>query len=257
MNSVNQWFYRGLTAAIALTGFLPVCAADPPVSGRGVDVVTARMVTGTQFNFEKKLRNETGKQQAERLYLSALDFVARDQAVQAQAQLQQALQNYPGHGAARRLLGALLIDAHSFLEAQALLKTGLALTPGDTEQATLLAQAYLHGGETHLAANTLEQYRRAARANPYYSNLLAFSYYRSGDYDKAASVLQELVKAQPAFTRAWITLGLSQESLGKYPLALSAYQQALQSAELAPPVRRFLDSRIERLARIDSSHDQQ
>ena len=208
---------------------------------------TESTVAGNEL-IEKRERPLTNQQHAEQVFRKAVKSLAQGKSVQAQAELDQAIQLSPRHVRARETKAAALMNQGRMSEASASLKEGLLLNPQASPLAKLYARILVEQGGVVEAIQVLERTQPTITVDPEYHALLAALYQQAGQHVQAVSVYQRIVSARPAVAQWWLGLAVSLESLQESAQALNAYQQAWRLGGLSKTVRQYIAQRIESLS---------
>ncbi len=214
-------------------------AADMAMDGD--DVVDAEQPVQKISKTQRPLNR---KQQAEIAYQKGYRLLQQGRKHQGQEYLRKALDLYLPHVKAREVLAGSYIKSGRFVQAAALLKEGVKLSPEYTLFAKLYARVLLELDNPQLAIKVLQQGVANIRNEPDYFALLAATYQRVNAHQQAADLYLRLVKIRPRAGVWWLGLGISLEKLGKKAEALQAYQRATETGSLKPSLMKFARNRI-------------
>lgn len=185
----------------------------------------------------KELKPQTPADQAEEVWRQASRLVEQGRSRDAQARLEQVLQLDPAHLRARQTLVVLALEGERQAAAEALLRQGLALHPGEPWFPRSLAQLHIQQGDYAQAASVLKAglgKRSEAADWGLYAGVLA----KLGRSEDTAAAYREALRRDSNQGPWWIGLGLALEQTGHRPEAAEAFGRALQT-RLAPELREF------------------
>jgi MSHA biogenesis protein MshN len=166
------------------------------------------------------------------LYEQAINALKHGRVSEAQALLQQQLQQAPGHEAARKLQVTLYLDAGKTAEAAVLLREGQARNPASLDMAMTLARIEADRGLTDAAQATLKKSAPYAERNGSFLAFMAALEQKNGRHDEAEKLLTQALALQPA-TAGWLfARGVSRQVQGKDAQARSDFETALTSRQL-------------------------
>lgn len=165
--------------------------------------------------------------------------------------LRQALADAPDDARVRLALADIHVNLGQQEKARDVLREGLRRGRGEPELSTLYAKLLAEKGDGEQAIAVLND----ALAIPGGNNkaeLLAFAaalHQRAGDYAQAERSYRLLLQQQSDNAPWLMGLAIAMEKQGKNAEALEAFQQALYSGGLTPPVQRYISEQIRALER--------
>src|SRR6266700_913990 len=123
--------------------------------------------------------------------------------------------------------GIFFLDAQ-YLEAAIAWKKAEAIAPLDDRSRFTLAMAYVKLNRRDWARPELTKLAAAQPENPLYLYWLARLDYDAQDYAAAIASLQRVIELNPAMMRAYDTLGLCYDYVGRYDEAVKSYNHAVE-----------------------------
>lgn len=151
----------------------------------------------------------------------------------------------PENKVARKQLAALWFGRQSYQAALNLLSQGISQAPDYMEYRLMKARIYLSQGQTASAVDALKSL--ATLENVEYQSLLATSAQQAQMYKIAANAYSLLSVMQPNAGRWWLGLAVALDSTSRFSEAASAYQRAVNTAELSENARQFARQRLQEL----------
>jgi len=183
-------------------------------------------------------------QQGENAYRRGLAALQEGRVGEAVAALENAVQVYPRHEAARQTLVGLLLENGHAGEAMRHAQLGLGLDPNQPELAMVLARLQLERGGP--AADTLLRSLPHARNNADYIAFLAGVLQKQGRHRQAAEQYEAALRLRPANGVWWMGLGMSLQADNLRADAREAFQKA-RAAGLSPELQEFVERRLAQL----------
>ncbi len=218
----------------------------PEVAGRAaVQRESANPTAVIRPSVVKEIKPSSPQVQAEEAWRQASRLLEQGRNHDARERLDHILRLDPTHAAARQSLIALALEEDQRAQAEALLREGLALHPGDAWYPRGLAQLHLQRGEFGQAANILKTAlnKRADAANwSLYASTLA----KLEQANEAAQAYREALRLDPTQGNWWIGMAVALERSGVMSEAGAAYQRALQT-RLSVEMRDFAQQRTREL----------
>ena len=129
---------------------------------------------------------------------------------------------------ALRLLGGVFFLRGRPLNAAVALKKAEAMAPLDERSRFTLAMAYVALGHRDWARPELAKLAGAAPANPLYPYWIGRLDFDDQQYATAVKSLLRAVELDPRFVRAYDSLGLCYEWLGRFDEAVRSYEEAIR-----------------------------
>jgi tetratricopeptide (TPR) repeat protein len=164
------------------------------------------------------------------LRLELEDALNRREYKRAEAILVEEAKHDPKSIRAARLLvtaaGIFFLDGQ-YLNSVVAWKKAEAITPLDDRSRFTLAMAYVRLNRRDWARPELEKLASARPQNPLYLYWLARLDYDAGNYASAISRLKDVIELDPSMMRAYDTLGLCYDYLGKFDDAIKNYDRAV------------------------------
>jgi MSHA biogenesis protein MshN len=219
----------------------PLPAAPP------APVETAEAAVGETLGIEKRIRPLRPEQLAEQHYQQGYRLLQRRDQAGAEKMWREALRIDPRHIPSREGLAGLYLSRSSNIEAADLLSEGLKHHPGHGPFATLYARLQVENGQLDTAINVLEQALAQQTQNADFLAFLAALYQRQKAFDKSIATYQQALRLQPHQGVWWMGMGISLESAGKPGEAITAFNEAMQSGNLPPRLRDYVDGRLQAL----------
>jgi len=246
-----------IVAALLLVSLAPAAVSsaesvEPTAAAGGVFEKRVEPTAAGGGVFEKRAHPPTAGQLAERAYREALRLEGRGQQEAARQRLGEALDRAPGHRGARLALATLLARRGELGEAKQLLAAGLEAEPRHAAFAKLQARILVAMDAVGQAVALLERAAPPLPADPDHHAFLAALYQRQGRHDRAARLYGQVLQLAPRRATWWMGLGISLEAAGRPEQALAAYRGTQRVGGLDPTSRRFVEERIEGLARAHS-----
>src|SRR5947209_13306134 len=129
--------------------------------------------------------------------------------------------------------GIFFLDAQ-YLEAAIAWKKAEAIAPLDDRSRFTLAMAYVKLNRRDGARAELDKLAAAQPQNPLFLYWLGRLDYDARNYSSAVTRLQKVIELDPKMVRAYDTLGLCFDYLGKFDEAVKNYNRAIELNRLQP-----------------------
>ena len=113
------------------------------------------------------------------------------------------------------------------------------------------ARLYVQMKNPGKAHELLATYQISARQSVDFVSYRAALAQQVARFDYAKNDYQQLTKIQPANAKWWLGLAVAEERLGNTNMALQAYKNAKQLAQLSIEVDKFVEQRIQYLAGVN------
>lgn len=181
---------------------------------------------------------------AEDRYRKAVALLQKDRVNPARLLLEEALDLYPAHVAARQTLAALLSEAGRNAEAEAVLRAGRVAVPGNAWFALSLARLQAARGEARLAAATLQEGLGGRGIDADYHATLAALLVQLDRHAEAAHHYRQALASRPGEGSWWMGLGIALAAEGKSGDARAAYERALASGNLPDTLAGFVRAKL-------------
>jgi MSHA biogenesis protein MshN len=219
----------------------PPQAAKPPAPTLVDETASANPDQG---QIDKRSQVSSSLDKAEAAYRQGLQAVRRGDTTAAVAALEQALKLEPGHAKARQALLSVLVSGRQWPAAQAVAQSGLALDPGQTGWAIILARLQFEHGATNDALATLERHAAQAQQDAEYQSLFAYLLQKQQRYGEAVARFRAALQLRPGEGRWWFGLGLALDADGKHQEAVAAYLKARDSGNLPAEMAELIAQKI-------------
>jgi Flp pilus assembly protein TadD len=135
--------------------------------------------------------------------------------------------------------------------AEKALQQGLVAADEPAPLAKLYARVLLDSGKKDAAISLLRIHRPPAASDLEYDSFLAALLQQQGQFADAGEIYETLLTVDPASGATWIGLAMSHDSLGNRADALSAFERALTTGSLKPPLARYARRRSTELKADD------
>lgn len=188
-------------------------------------------------------------QQSENLYRQAALLLRQGNGIEARPLLRQALSVNPSNGNARQMLANLLVESNSLLDAAALLREGTRLNPERSDMWMKLARLELEQGDSAAALAYLESGLASASADPGYHAFYAALLQRAQRHGDAVNEYVVALRSDPTMPNWLVGVAISLQAVGRTPEAVDALQRAMDSGRLSPPLRSYVEERLDQLKR--------
>lgn len=190
------------------------------------------------------MKQVSNAQQAETEFRKGAEAVKQGSSSEAIASYQAALQLDGTHDGARQALAVLLLEDKRGGDAERLLQERLENRPEHTGFAMLLARLQVERGATGEALVTLERSLAHAETRADYLAFLAALQQRNNLHADAATHYQAALKLQPGNGTWLMGYGISLQALRRTEEAKAAYRQALESKNLSPDLKVFVQRKL-------------
>lgn len=174
----------------------------------------------------------------------AVSLLQSGRLYEAYAQLLTFIGENPDAHQSRETLATLLLAQNEFVQAGTIIDEGLALVPNYAPFKKIKARLLNRDGNVAGAMELLRNVPPAVAADPEYHELLASFYQQNNLHEQAAGTYQELLRTNAQQGRWWAGLGISLEMQKRDSDALSSFQAAMQSPNLEPSLRQYVQNRI-------------
>ena len=169
--------------------------------GKALDALNKKRPADARKHLE--LAQQQAPKSAEVEYLLGMYATQMNDAAQAQAHWQKALEANPTHLSALVEVGQLLLNEGKSAEAMPYLNRAVEAEPSSWRAQALLAEGYYAQHDRQNAIKHLERamelgHERAASLRPFYAGILS----ETGDKERALRILQDYVKGHPADAEA-------------------------------------------------------
>ncbi len=178
---------------------------------------------------------------------AALVLAQGGRMTEAYGQLLTFLEENPEAHQSRETLATLLLAQQEYARASAVVDQGLALVPNNAAFKKIKARLLMQANDSAQALTLLRNVPPAVTADTEYYELLASAYQQQGNHRQAVATYQDLLRIDRSQGRWWAGLGISLEAQNMPADAITSYRTALQSTNLAPGLRRYIQSRMSNL----------
>lgn len=190
------------------------------------------------------MKQVSSAQLAETEFRKGTEAMKQGRSSEAIASYQAALQLDGTHDGARQALVVLLLEDKRGSDAERLLQERLENRPEHTGFAMLLARLQVERGATGEALVTLERSLAHAETRADYLAFLAALQQRNSLHADAAAHYQAALKLQPGNGTWLMGYGISLQALRRTEEAKAAYRQALESKNLSPDLKVFVQRKL-------------
>jgi tetratricopeptide (TPR) repeat protein len=135
--------------------------------------------------------------------------------------------------------------------AEQALQQGLVASDEPAALAKLYARVLLDRGEKDAAVSILRIHRPPAASDIEYDSFLAALLQQQGQFADAGEIYETLLTVDPGSGSTWIGLAMSHDSQGNRADALAAFERALTTGSLKPPLARYARRRSTELKAND------
>lgn len=166
---------------------------------------------------------------------------------EAMAVYEEALRLNADHDAARQALAVLLLEGKRGADAERVLQEGLENKPEHTGFAMLLARLQVEHGADEQATATLKKHLTYAARQADYQAFLAALLQRQSLHEEAIAHYQAALKIAPGNGIWLMGYGISLQAVKRTDDARIAFRQALETNNLSPELRAFVQQRLKEL----------
>jgi len=132
-------------------------------------------------------------------------------------------------------LGSISFLNGNYMNTAIAMKKAEALSPLNNRERFTLAMAYVALKRPDWARPELDKLARSGEKNAMYPYWLSRLDYNDMNFDSAAGNAQRAIEWDPAFMKAYDSLGLIYEAIGKFDEAIDAYQTAIKLNDQKKP----------------------
>ena len=187
------------------------------------------------------------QQQLKQQYQHAAKLVQRGHIHPAIDTLETLLQQDYGYFPAHRLLIALFIEQHNYVQASHWLDQSEKRFPEKWSLRHLRARLLMLENHLEQALRQLQYHPPRMESAPDYYGLMATLQQKLGFPEKALPLYQQLVLLQPQQGRWWVGIATTAASLKQKKVALDACRKALETPALAVILKHFCQQRLHTL----------
>jgi Flp pilus assembly protein TadD len=179
----------------------------------------------------------------------ALNLLASGQSRRGLDALRAYVLGHPRERRVRARFARELLKAGRATEAEAVLRTGLKLTPDAAELARLLAHRLFDDGDPAQALHVLLRAAPPVAADPEYHAFVAALHQQAEDHAAAAATYRAILAVRSDSGAAWLGLGISLAAGSKPDEARAAFARAVGDVRLSSAIREFARQETARLER--------
>ncbi len=203
-----------------------------------------RLKKAAQATAIKRAIPLTPGQKAQRDYQKVLAYVNNGNKKAAISLLESIVQSQPRYIPAREMLVTLLIQQHSYADAEQYVAEGRNIDPNYLPFVKLQARVLVEQGDNKQALSVLEQMSPPIKKEPEYYAYMAALYQRTGDNVASAQLYKQLLRLNPTNGVWWLGLGIALEGAGKRNAAIAAYERANNTPNLSPQLKGYVSQKI-------------
>jgi MSHA biogenesis protein MshN len=197
---------------------------------------------------DKQMREVTPTDRAEIAFRRGVTQLQEGRATAAELEFRDALKQDPSHIAALQALLGLLLDSGRNNEAEQLLHKTLELNPRQPRHAMVLARLEVERGELTGAINTMVGALPYVQSDPDFYAFLAALLQREGRHREAVDYYRAALRGVPGNGVWMMGLGISLRAANQSAEARDAFQRAIESKQLAPDLREFVERQLRELS---------
>ena len=229
----------------------PVAAGSPPIK-LDLDIPPARILQAPAqaqgpSKVEKRDRVRSAEDRAEAEFRRGAGLLNQGRGGEAEEAFNAALVALPTHEAARQALVAMNLEQRRIEEARRLLQEGVALHPGNTRFASVLARILIERKDYAGALAVMSGVQAPAQGDAEFQAMRGTVLMRLGRHAEAVEAFQGALRGEPQNGAAWMGLGSSFEALGRKPEAADAFRRAAATASLDADTRSYAEQRARQL----------
>ncbi len=230
--------------------------APETIAGAGLAPGSSPSILGTgppapkshgPASIDKQMHPSTPAERAESEFRKATGLLNQGRVAEGIDGYKSALQQDPGHAAARQALVGLLLENRRIDEAQQFLQEGLSLNPDQSAYAMLLARIQVERGDPQGAHDLLSKHAGSAAGNADYHAFDAAVLQRLGRHREAVTGYQTALRLVPRAGVWWMGMGISLQADNRSAEALDAFRRAKFAGGLSPDLLAFVDQRMKQL----------
>ena len=216
----------------------------PTQPGEGTRTETTAGEAAPEVMFARVPASPDPRRMAEAYYQEALILLRKRKQPAAHDRLRRALDTYPAHAQAREALASQLIHTGRLVEAEDVLRQGLAIVPRHVPLVKLHARIRAEEGQPGKALQILAGISPPVERDPEFHAFRAALLQQMGEHQRAQSLYRAALAVRPNMGVWWTGLAISLEALGERDDAVAAYRQALATGALPAEVLGFVKSKL-------------
>ena len=195
---------------------------------------------------------------------SALDLVAQNKLLKAEAVCRKFLQQQPQHIQAMRLLADIGMRLGILEDAEFLLESAATFAPDDLQVQMDYVQVLRKRQKFQAGLKKSQQLLVDHPENLQVRSLCAIEHMQTGDFKRAMILLDDVLEQLPADPRTLVTYGHALKTSGRADAAVDRYRQAIASQPLHGEsyyslanlkVYQFEDQEVERMQTLETNDD--
>jgi MSHA biogenesis protein MshN len=183
-------------------------------------------------------------ERAENAFLAGIAAIRNGHATEAEARFRVALEALPAHVGARQALLGLMLDSRRPVEAEALMRAGMAANPDQISFAMVAARLQAQRGDAVAAILTLESAQGPGSGHGDFVALHAAMLQRIGRHGEAAERYGVAIGLGNPLPVWYIGRAISLQQLGKDAEARASFRQAIDTGNLPPELRAFAERQL-------------
>ena len=197
---------------------------------------------------DKQMREVTPSQRAEIAFRRGVTQLQEGRANAAELDFRDALKQDPAHSGALQALLGLLLDSGRNNDAEQFLRKALEINPRQPRHAMVLARLEVEHGELTGAINTMVGALPYVQSDPDFYAFLAALLQREGRHREAVDYYRAALRGVPGNGVWMMGLGISLRAANQSAEARDAFQRAIESKQLAPELREFVERQLRELS---------
>jgi MSHA biogenesis protein MshN len=197
---------------------------------------------------DKQMREVAPSERAEIAFRKGVAQIQEGRANTAELDFREALKQDPSHVGARQALLGLLLDSGRNNEAEQLLRKTLEANPRQPRHAMVLARLEVERGDVTSAINTMVGVLPYVKTDPDFHAFLAALLQREGRHREAVEYYRVALRGTPGNGVWMMGLGISLRASNQSAEAQDAFQRAIESNQLSPELRQFVDRQLRELS---------
>lgn len=205
---------------------------------------SARAKSAVPTAIDRQERPLLPTERAENAYLAGIAALRNGHAIEAEARFRVALDALPAHVGARQALLGLMLDSRRSVEAEALMRAGMAANPEQVSFAMVAARLQAQRGDVVAAILTLESVQGPGSGHGEFVALHAAMLQRLGRHGEAAERYGVAIGLGNALPVWYIGRAISLQQIGKDAEARASFRQAIDSGNLSPELRAFAERQL-------------
>lgn len=158
---------------------------------------------------------------------SAMDLIAQNKLLKAEALCRSFLQQQPEHVQGMRLLADIGVRLGILEDAEFLLESAVKFAPDDLQVQMEYVQVLRKRQKFQAALEQARQLLSLYPQNPQVKSLCAIEHMQTGDFDAAMSLLDEVLEQVPGDARTLVTYGHALKTRGRADEAVEMYRRAI------------------------------